>query len=337
MLPAMIVPCTVVALIAGVLLAFVLKNLPKPRPPGAPSEEDARAPQLALQEDPARRALLDGFAGSQELKEAFFRRFDLTRPKLLRAVDTLQIFKARLRGKLFRMPVLVGFFRQRKPVSPEQMQMFWEEIETSSHIVAGIVISLGPLAAEARDLVRVRRLYAIDGDRLVELLAPEVEEEAEETPVVRAAGVVVVRRGMEEEEVLLLRNPRHDTWGFPKGHLDPGEDDLEGALRELQEEIGWAPTEVEPGFRVESVYTLPDTMGGLSGRTKKVVYFLAWAPPTLRVRLSEEHAEFVWESYTEAREKLRFSSAQTVIDALVAFVETPDLEPPGGSDAARPL
>ncbi|HVS84853.1 MAG TPA: NUDIX hydrolase [Gaiellaceae bacterium] len=54
--------------------------------------------------------------------------------------------------------------------------------------------------------------------------------------VVRAAGGLVVRDG----RVLLVHRPKYDDWTLPKGKAEPGEDDLECALREVREETGLA-------------------------------------------------------------------------------------------------
>lgn len=56
--------------------------------------------------------------------------------------------------------------------------------------------------------------------------------------VVRAAGCVVWRRAGHGLEVLVAHRPRYDDWAFPKGKRDPGESDLECALREVREETG---------------------------------------------------------------------------------------------------
>ncbi len=48
-----------------------------------------------------------------------------------------------------------------------------------------------------------------------------------------AGGVVLNDRG----EVLVV-NQNHRSWSLPKGHIDPGEDELEAARREIYEESG---------------------------------------------------------------------------------------------------
>ena len=59
------------------------------------------------------------------------------------------------------------------------------------------------------------------------------------TRTVEAAGGVVWRTGADGTvEVLLVHRARYDDWSLPKGKLDPGEDHLTAALREVEEEAG---------------------------------------------------------------------------------------------------
>jgi 8-oxo-dGTP pyrophosphatase MutT (NUDIX family) len=52
-----------------------------------------------------------------------------------------------------------------------------------------------------------------------------------------SAGGVVYRLEKEEPLFLLIRDS-YANWGFPKGHLEPGERAEEAALREVREETG---------------------------------------------------------------------------------------------------
>ncbi len=49
-----------------------------------------------------------------------------------------------------------------------------------------------------------------------------------------SAGVVVVRLAQRKLRYLLLRAYRN--WDFPKGLVEPGEDPIDAALREVREE-----------------------------------------------------------------------------------------------------
>jgi 8-oxo-dGTP diphosphatase len=63
--------------------------------------------------------------------------------------------------------------------------------------------------------------------------------------VVRAAGGLVTRVADDSLEVLVVHRPKHSDWSFPKGHLHPGETDVDGALREVEEETGIAAEALE--------------------------------------------------------------------------------------------
>jgi 8-oxo-dGTP pyrophosphatase MutT (NUDIX family) len=87
-------------------------------------------------------------------------------------------------------------------------------------------------------------------------------EEAE----VKASGGVVWRRGDRGIEVALVHRPRYDDWSFPKGKLDRGESWEDGALREVEEEIG---------MRCRLGHELPPTSyRDPKGRAKVVRYWM---------------------------------------------------------------
>ena len=55
-----------------------------------------------------------------------------------------------------------------------------------------------------------------------------------------SCGTATIRVGPSgEHEVLLVRpRERQDAWGFPKGHREPNEEDIDTAARETMEETG---------------------------------------------------------------------------------------------------
>lgn len=54
---------------------------------------------------------------------------------------------------------------------------------------------------------------------------------------VSAGGVVLRRQGLAWDVVLIARK-QHTVWCLPKGHLEPGEQPEQAALREVREETG---------------------------------------------------------------------------------------------------
>jgi 8-oxo-dGTP pyrophosphatase MutT (NUDIX family) len=129
---------------------------------------------------------------------------------------------------------------------------------------------------------------------------------------VRAAGFVVVHRSGGATRILLLENALRREWGFPKGHLDPGEDLYAAAVRELAEETGIDIFALVPGFRYATRHTLPS--GKHKGLTKETVYFLAEAPSDA-VEISKEHRDARWCTLDEAAALLSFESLREVARA----------------------
>src|SRR5262245_26115119 len=120
-----------------------------------------------------------------------------------------------------------------------------------------------------------------------------------------AAGFVLVCDAGGTRRYLLLKNARHGTWGFPKGHSEEGETPLQTARRETREETGITELEVVPEFEVTDTYEV-ETPKRESYR-KSVTYFLARTPQARHVQ-SDEHSESAWLSYRQARARLRFAA-----------------------------
>ncbi|MCZ6613989.1 MAG: NUDIX domain-containing protein, partial [Thaumarchaeota archaeon] len=59
-----------------------------------------------------------------------------------------------------------------------------------------------------------------------------------------SAGAVVYLRNGNEVKYLLL-NYAHGHWDFPKGHIDPGEQEIDTVKREVREETGITDLELD--------------------------------------------------------------------------------------------
>jgi 8-oxo-dGTP pyrophosphatase MutT (NUDIX family) len=99
-----------------------------------------------------------------------------------------------------------------------------------------------------------KRWRAMGLDELVKKTEPKAEDsiQPEPAPVVepqpiRAAGVLYLTAG---KVLLLKRSPDSEdypeTWSFPAGHVEPGEDPLITAVRESLEEISHSPLSLMP-------------------------------------------------------------------------------------------
>lgn len=131
---------------------------------------------------------------------------------------------------------------------------------------------------------------------------PERAGEAE------GAGGVVFR---PDGAVLVLRH-LEGSWVFPKGHIDPGEDALGAALREVEEEAGVQATCPDPGFAETTRYK------NARGTARVITWFLLLTDadkPILRELLFPEGGFF---APPEARTRLSFAEDRRLLDAVLA-------------------
>ena len=115
-------------------------------------------------------------------------------------------------------------------------------------------------------------------------------------PAPRAAGAVVFRRSERGIQLLLLR--AYKNWDFPKGLVEPGENELDAAKREVREETGLA--ELDYPYGDEFKETLPYADGKVARyyltQTDAEKIDLPVSPELGR----PEHHEYRWVSFDEA-------------------------------------
>lgn len=110
-------------------------------------------------------------------------------------------------------------------------------------------------------------------------------------PKKRAAGLLIFSQ--PTNQFLLMRH--RDRWDLPKGHCEPGESDLETALRETEEETGFRGEEIEVDrhFHFELTYDVRYKRSGQTVFEKTVVYFLGRMEEARKPVLTE-HESFDW-------------------------------------------
>jgi 8-oxo-dGTP pyrophosphatase MutT (NUDIX family) len=110
-------------------------------------------------------------------------------------------------------------------------------------------------------------------------------------PALKSCGVIVFRR--EPRSFLLMRH--HDRWDLPKGHVDPGETDLECALRELEEETGITANDIQldEQFVFESHYEVYNKRFPGQRCDKTLLIYFAWLLREVEITPTE-HLGFEW-------------------------------------------
>jgi 8-oxo-dGTP pyrophosphatase MutT (NUDIX family) len=133
-----------------------------------------------------------------------------------------------------------------------------------------------------------------------------------------AGGVVFRRRDGVEPVYLLIRDSYHN-WGFPKGHVEPGEERAAAALREVAEETGLSSLvlhgpidEIDWFFRFR---------GRLIHKTCEF-FLMESASGEACPQADEGITACRWVPLTVARGAISYANARTVLEAAGARVRS---------------
>ena len=110
-------------------------------------------------------------------------------------------------------------------------------------------------------------------------------------------GVITYRNSPQsgESEFLLLRN-RRGFWGFPQGHKEKGETEIQTLIREVSEETGIVCLYIECYIgRISYSYFKADGM-----KSEKEVRFYFATTATRQVKISQEHEDYQWVKFSDA-------------------------------------
>lgn len=124
---------------------------------------------------------------------------------------------------------------------------------------------------------------------------------------IKSCGFIVYKAENNENFYLIIKSHNGDV-GFPKGHMEPGENELQTAIRELKEETG-VDVDTIYDFRYQIEYPLPRVPDAM----KQTVYFLGkCASDDIIIQETEvASAEFV--TYDKAIEKLTFEETKNML------------------------
>lgn len=154
-----------------------------------------------------------------------------------------------------------------------------------------------------------------------------------DAPVPRSAGILLYRHGEPGLEVLLVHPggpfwARRDlgVWSIPKGEYEPGEDALDAARREFEEELGSPPPAGEP-----------HDLGEVRQKSRKLVrawalagdldasaiqsntFIMQWPPKSGRMQEFPEVDRAAWFGPDEARSRIIEAQAP-LLDRLVELI-----------------
>ena len=117
-----------------------------------------------------------------------------------------------------------------------------------------------------------------------------------------SAGSIIYRINKNEIEFLLVQSMLNRTWGFPKGHLEAGENNVQAAKREVYEE--------------SLTYKIA------RDRLKTVTLFLSEFIPTQKIKLQKsEIGAFKWVNLEAASSCLHYEELNELLRKAQDYIK----------------
>ena len=130
----------------------------------------------------------------------------------------------------------------------------------------------------------------------------------------KSCGFVVYKKVQGVYCYLIIR-ANNGEYGFPKGHMEHAENEIETAVRELREETN-LEVRVIPGFRRQLEYLFPNKPDVM----KIAVYFIGECVGEDLVCQEAEVAEAMFVPFERAMELLSFEETKQVLREADAFI-----------------
>ena len=114
---------------------------------------------------------------------------------------------------------------------------------------------------------------------------------------------------LDNDKVLLIEQV-DGNWGFPKGHIEPNETEVETAIREVKEETN-VDVEIEEGKR----YTIEYITN--RGKRKQVVFFIA---KNISGEIKAQESEInniKWFGFEDALQKITYDNTKILFKKIL--------------------
>lgn len=132
----------------------------------------------------------------------------------------------------------------------------------------------------------------------------------------KSCGGVVFRNINNKLEFLIVKSLSNGHWGFPKGHVEPGESEKDTALREIEEETGLEKVILYENLKMKDSYFLSDNS------LKQVIFFIVKALSfDVNIQL-DEIEEFMWCDFDKCINTLDFDNTKDVLKKAKNMIET---------------
>ena len=130
----------------------------------------------------------------------------------------------------------------------------------------------------------------------------------------KSCGAVVYKVDEKGKICFLLIKQKTGHFGFPKGHVEPGETEEQTAIREIKEETN-IDVNINTAFRAISTYY------PAKGVLKDVIFFLATPKSEKIIAQPEEVEVALWCNYFYAKKLLTHRQNKNILRNALIFIK----------------
>lgn len=121
----------------------------------------------------------------------------------------------------------------------------------------------------------------------------------------KSCGCIIIDNG----KVLLVKQTSGD-WGFPKGHVENNETEIETAIRETKEETN-IDVEIDEKHRYSIEYSPKENVW------KEAVYYIAKTKSDTCIPQESEIEKIEWLAFEEAVSKLTYDNTKEILKQVI--------------------
>jgi tRNA nucleotidyltransferase (CCA-adding enzyme) len=137
-----------------------------------------------------------------------------------------------------------------------------------------------------------------------------------------SCGAIIYKMQKDSPLFLLVNSKRNGRWGFPKGHIEKNETEIETARREIFEETGIKDIEFVKDYKKEDIYTIEKSSSNAKKQMieKHSIYFLALVFEEPSDFDKNEICELKWVDVRHAYTLLSFVSQKDILKCAYNLV-----------------
>ena len=127
----------------------------------------------------------------------------------------------------------------------------------------------------------------------------------------KSCGCIII----ENNKVLLVYEKGRNFWGFPKGHVEENETEIQTAIREVKEEVN-LDVKINENKRYVMNYLIGEDIN------KTTVLYLAEKTGGTLKKQEDEIGDAKWCNFDEALELLTFDNSKKVLKEVIETLKS---------------